>query len=319
MSLNPPPFAWLGGRIVPWSECVLHVRAPGGFWGANVFEGVRAYWLPDDRQLYAFRLREHLARLRRSMKCVRMTVSYSDEDLVQACLDLVRANEFDRDTHITITGYFDLAETFDPMSQTEAADVHITAVPAPQLAAHGADGIAVAVSSWRRISDDVMPPRIKTGANYHNSRLAHHEAVRNGYDTALFLNQRGSLAEGPGSCLVVVRDGELFTPPGTSGVLEGITLASVAEIARRELGVALKRREIDRTELYVADEAFLCGTMHEVLPVTSVDRIPIGDGTPGPLTHQIHERYHRVVRGNDPAYRAWVTPLYEPATAAQGG
>ena len=318
MPLDPPPFAWLGGHIVPWDECVLHARAPGGFWGANVFEGVRAYWVPGDRQLYAFRLRDHLARLRRSMKCLRMSVGYSDGDLTQACLDLVRANRFDRDVHITITGFFELAETFDPMSYTEAASVHITAVRAPQLASQRADGIAVCISSWRRLSDDTMPPRIKTGANYHNSRLAHQEAVRNGYDTALFLNQRGSLAESPGSCLVMIREGELLTPPGTSGVLEGITMDSVAEIAMRELGLPLRRRELDRTELYLADEVFLCGTMHELLPVLSVDRIPVGDGTVGPLTSQIRRHYRRVVRGA-PGYLAWITPMYEPADVGAGG
>lgn len=314
MTLTPPPFAWLNGRTVPWNECVLHARAPGGFWGANVFEGIRGYWRADERQLYAFRVRDHLARLRRSMKCVRMNVAYSDDDLERACLDLLRANDFHTDVHVTVTGYFDLAESFDPMSYTEQAGVHITAVPAPSVASHAERGVDVCVSSWRRIGDDTMPPRIKTGANYHNSRLAHQEAVRNGFDTALFLNQRGTLAEGPGSCLVMVRDGELITPPGTSGVLEGITVASVAEIAERELAVPLRRREIDRTEMYVADEAFLCGTMHELMPIVSLDRIPIGDGRPGPLTRRIHQRYVQAVH-NDPRYPDWTTPTYQAVTA----
>jgi branched-chain amino acid aminotransferase len=311
MALTPPPYAWLDGRVVPWDECVLHARAPGAFWGANVFEGIRGYWSGSEAQLYAFRVGDHLARLGRSMKCLRMAVPWPAGELAQACLDLLRVNDFRTDVHVTVTAYFDLAESFDPMSYAEKAGVHITAVPAPSVPGRAELGVDVCVSSWRRLSDDTMPPRIKAGANYHNSRLAHQEAVRNGFDTALFLNQRGTLAEGPGSCLVVVRDGELITPPGTSGVLEGITVASVAEIASRDFDLPLHRREIDRTELYVADEAFLCGTMHELMPIVSVDRLPVGNGRPGPLTRGIHQRYVQAVHG-DPAYRDWVTPIYQP-------
>jgi branched-chain amino acid aminotransferase len=302
-----PRYAWLDGRLVPWDLCVLHVRVPGAFWGANVFEGVRAYWLPDQGQLTAFRLPDHLARLRRSMHCLNMTIGYSDGELTDAVRDLLRANEFASDVHVVIVGYFGLGETFDPMSHTDVTGVHITALPVPRVPGNGS-GLAVGVSSWRRIGDDTMPPRIKTGANYHNSRLAHHEAVRNGFDTALLLNQRGTLAESPGSCLVVIRDGELLTPPGTSGVLEGITVTTIAEIAERELGLVMRHREIDRTELYMADEAFLCGTLHEVLPVTSVDRIPIGAGLPGPITETLRTLYQRVVHDH-PAYRALSTPM----------
>jgi branched-chain amino acid aminotransferase len=305
-----PRYGWLDGRLVPWDRCVLHVRVPGAFWGANVFEGVRAYWQPTERQLTAFRLADHLARLRRSMHCLNMTIAYEDAELTEACRDLLRANEFAQDVHIVIVGYFGLGETFDPISHADVTGVHITAVPAPH-APGGGVGLAVGVSSWRRIGDDTMPPRIKTGANYHNSRLAHHEAVRNGFDTALLLNQRGTLAESPGSCLVVIRDGELVTPPGTSGVLDGITVATVAQIAERELGLVLRRREVDRTELYMADEAFLCGTLHEVLPVTSVDRIPIGAGVPGPITEMLQAGYRRAVHG-DAAYRAFATPMLAP-------
>lgn len=305
---SAPRFAWLNGTMLPWDRCMLHARTQGAMWGANVFEGVRAYWVPAERQLSVFRLDAHLARLRRSMKCVRMPSTYSDAEITGACLQLLRANEFRQDVHIVIVAYFGLGQNFDPMNLTDDTGIHITAIAAPRSTMHGA-GLAACMSSWRRISDDTMPPRIKTGANYHNSRLAYQEAVRNGYDTALFLNQRGQLAEGPGSCLVMVREGSLVTPPGTSGVLEGITLASVTEIARRELGIDLQRREIDRTELYVADEAFLCGTLHEVLPLTSVDRVPIGDGAAGPVTRELQRHYDSAVRAAG-GYRSWATPVY---------
>lgn len=301
-------YAWLNGEIVPWDQCVVHARSQGAFWGANVFEGVRAYWNADGPQLYALRLDEHLARLRQSARSVRMPIRYSDDDLRKACSELVRANDFECDLHVVVVAYFDLSDDLNALSYTENAGMHITAVPMRRRAGYS-NGVSACISSWRRINDDAMPPRIKTGANYHNSRLAHHEAVRNGYDTTFLLNQRGHLTEAPSACVVIVRDGRLVTPPATSGVLEGITVASVAEIGFEELGVSLDRRDIDRAELYIADEIFVCGTLAEVLPVVSVDRLPVGDGTPGPLSRTLQESYDRVVRGPS-SRRDWLTPLY---------
>jgi branched-chain amino acid aminotransferase len=316
MAEAAPPYAWLNGEIVPWDQCVVHARSQGAFWGANVFEGIRAYWNDAASELYAFRVADHLARLHRSMKSLHMPVQYSDAEIRQACLELVRANDFRQDTHICVVAYFDIGPHFDPLNYTTETGMHITSTPAPRSAAYD-DGVAACISSWRRIGDDSMPPRIKTGANYHNSRLAQHEAVRNGYQTTFLLNRRGTLAEAPGSCVMVVRDGELLTPPGSSGALEGITVATVADLASADLGLTLSRREIDRTELYVADEIFLCGTMSELLPVVSVDRIPIADGRRGPVTRELQGSYDRVVRAQE-ARPEWSTPVYghAPVTVA---
>ena len=310
--MTAPEFAWQNGRLVPWNDCVVHARSQGAFWGANVFEGVRAYVGP--LTLQAFRVDEHLARLRRSMKSLHMEIEHSDAELKQACLDLVLANGFDTDAHICVVAYFDLGPNFDPLAHTTSTGVHITSTPVPRSAKYET-GVAASIASWRRISDDSMPPRIKTGANYHNSRLAQHEAVRNGYDTTLLLNQRGTVAEAPGSCVVMVRDGELITPPGTSGVLEGITVATVAQLAEEKLGISLRRREIDRTELYVADEVFLCGTMSELLPITSVDRTPVGDGKRGPLTTALQGHYDDAVR-NRGDHPEWCTPVVREEVTA---
>jgi len=302
---TPPRFAWQNGKIVPWEQCVLHARSQGAFWGANVFEGIRGYWSDRDDQLYLFRVDDHLARLGRSMRSLRMAVGFSAADLKAAMIELITANGWRLDVHVCVVSYFDEGPNFDPLSHTENTGVHITATPMPRSRGY-AEGVAASISSWRRIGDDTMPPRIKAGANYHNSRLAHHEAVRNGYDTTLILNQRGTVAESPGACVVMVRDGHLVTPPGTSGVLEGITVATVAELAVAELGLALERREIDRTELYVADEIFLCGTMAEILPVTSVDRLPIGSGQPGLITGKLQALYENAVLA-EPRHAHWTT------------
>jgi branched-chain amino acid aminotransferase len=308
---SAPAFAWLNGEIVPWDACVLHARTQGAFWGANVFEGVRAYWREADRQLNVFRLDDHLARLRRSMRVLHMPLRYSDADIEEACLELLRANAFREDTHLVVVAYFGMGAQFDPLSHTEETGLHVTAVPFARSDAYRR-GVSACVSSWRRIDDETMPPRVKAGANYHNSRLAYHQAVRDGYDTALLMNRRGTMAEGPGSCLVMVRDGTLVTPPGTSGVLEGITLATVAELADEQLGIALERRELDRTELYTADEAFLCGTLAEIQPIVAVDRILVGEGVPGLVTRSLQELYERAVRA-ETAYVRWARPVYTGA------
>ncbi len=305
-----PNFAWLDGAVVPWAECRLHARSQGAFWGSNVFEGVRAYWDPPQDRLLLFRLQDHVARLRRSAKCMRMPVRYSDEDLTRACADLLRANQFTCDVHIVIAACFGMGPSCDSMGITDDVNVHITAIPMPRSRLFH-QGAAVTVSSWRRISDDTMPPRIKTGANYHNSRLAHQEAARAGYDVALFLNQRGTIAEAPGSCVAIVHDGAIHTPPGTSGVLEGITLATVAELAKG-LGLGFQPRELDRTELYLADEAFLCGTLAEIQPIVSVDRLAVGDGKVGPVTRQLQDGFERLVRTNPRS--DWSHPVLSVST-----
>ncbi|HET9059451.1 MAG TPA: branched-chain-amino-acid transaminase [Acidimicrobiales bacterium] len=299
-----PAHAWLNGRIVPFDQCVVHARSQGAFWGANVFEGLRGYWDAERQDTAVFRLQDHLGRLSRSAKCLRLGIAWSDADLAQACMDVVVANDLRQDVHMCVVAYFDMAPNCDPMVLTANTGVHITATAAPRTPGYK-DGVSACISSWRRIGDDSMPPRIKTGANYHNSRLAHHEAVRNGYGTTLLLNPQGHVAEGPGSCVVMVRDGRLVTPPATSGALEGITLETVGVLAETAVGAQLEYREIDRTELYVADEIFLCGTMCEVQPVVSVDRLAVGPGVPGPITRRLQEAFDRSVRGG--ARAEWCT------------
>lgn len=295
MQHDTPRYAWLNGRVVRWEDCLIHARTQGAFWGANVFEGMRAYWNAQRHQLFVYRMADHLARLRISMKCLDMPSRYSDREIEQACLELLRANEFLQDVHIVVVLYFAMGRNYDPLGFTEDTGIHITALPMPRSPRYH-EGAKAAVSTWRRISDDTMPPRIKTGANYHNSRLAQHEANRNGYDTAIFLNQRATVAECPGSCLALVRDGLISTPPSTSGVLEGITVASVERLAGTLPGLRFERREIDRTELYFADEVFMCGTLSEIQPIVAIDRKPVCNGLPGRVTRALQELYESEVR-----------------------
>jgi branched-chain amino acid aminotransferase len=289
-----PTYAWMNGKVIPWAACVLHGRTAGAFMGSNVFEGVRAYWSAAHEELFVFRHEAHLERLARSLKTMRLEVPYTVRQIGQGALDLLRANAFREDVHFIPVAYFGMgAHHFNALGPTVDNGVYITAVPWPQPAALW-NGVSACVASWRRISDDTVPPRLKAGANYQNSRLAQTEARVDGYDTAILLNARGTVAEGPGACLMMVRDGRLVTPPVTAGILESITRTTLMELAERELGLPVLEREIDRTELYVADEVFMCGSGLEVLPITSVDRIPVGDGGRGPVTKRIQDVYFAV-------------------------
>ena len=206
------------------------------------------------------------------MKTVRLDVPFTLREIGQGALDLLRANEFRQDVHFVPVAFFGMgAHNFNTLGPTVDNGVYITAVPWSQPQALW-DGVSACVASWRRISDDTVPPRLKAGANYQNSRLAQTEATVDGYDTAIILNQRGTVAEGTGACLMMVRDGKLVTPPVTAGILESITRTTLMELAARELGAEVVEREVDRTELYVADEVFMCGSGFEALPITSVDR-----------------------------------------------
>jgi branched-chain amino acid aminotransferase len=309
-SRQAPAWGWMNGRFLPWSECVVHVRAQAVMTGASVFEGIRAYWNADDEELYVLKLREHLDRLRASMKVLRMNEDPPGmAELEGACVELLARNEFREDVHIIPVAYAGVGQAWQPLTPPLEEGVFVTAVPRP-TPPHAFDGIAVAISSWRRLSDDVMPPRVKAAANYGNSRLALHEARANGYDNALLLNAAGTVSEATGACVVMVREGRACTPPVTAGILESITRSSLMELLANELGVEVVEREIDRTELYVADELFMCGTGHEVTPIVSVDRIRVGDGSVGQLTKALQERYFALVRGQQSDYPDWRTPVY---------
>jgi branched-chain amino acid aminotransferase group I len=302
-----PRYAWKDGEIIDWKDCTLHVRSQGCFFGTNVFEGLRGYWNPRTEEVYVFRVPEHMTRLGFSMKVMRLKVSHSFPDIVAGMTKLLRANQFREHVQINIVAYFGLNPTPDPLYPSETTGVHVTAIPFPRSASIET-GIHAAISSWRRISDDVMPPRVKVGSNYQNSRLAQSEARLNGYDMAILLNPQGTVAEGPGSCVFMMRDGELHTPGLASGILESITRATLIELARKELGLTVVERDVNRTELYVADEVFACGSIAEITPIISVDRLQVGTGSVGPVTRQLQQLYFKAVLGELPGYEHWVIP-----------
>jgi branched-chain amino acid aminotransferase len=303
------PYLWKGGKIMPWGDATVHVTAVGHSSVSSVFEGIKAYWNPEHEELYVFRLADHMRRLLESNRIVRLDQPMDVGDLVEATIDLLRANETRRDTYIR-------PWTFIPgvvREQIAPADTVVETVidTWPFESQMGTErGCRAAISSWARISDRSMPPRVKAFANYHNSRLATAEAKENGHDWPILLNEAGRVTEGPGACIALVRDGTVITPSLTSGVLDSITRSAFLDVASTNLALSVEEREVDRTELYVADELFFIGTGWEILPIYAIDGLKVGDGRMGVIARAFDERYHSIVRGNDPTRLDWLTPVW---------
>lgn len=303
-------YVWLDGEILPWEQAQISVTAVGSLATvATVFEGVRAYWNVDRPALFAFRLPDHLKRFLNSMKLVRMEPPFKEEELYEAILELVRRNGFREDSYIFPKAFFDPIGVWGFVEDPSRVRVVIESWPRRSRLA-SEEAIHCCVSSWTRISDNVLPPRIKCVANYQNSRLAAWEAHLNGYDNSIMLDSRGKVTEGPGMCLFIVRNGVAITPPVTSSILESITRQTILELLMHELTIDSVEREVDRTELYIAEEAFFCGTgAGEVTPIASIDRYKLGLGKIGPITDSVRKLYHDVVRGMTPSYEKWLTEI----------
>ena len=298
---------WFKGEILNVNDAKINVLAPTSQFGLNVFEGIPCYWNDEEKQLYAFRLDEHYDRLIRSAKLIQIDNPYSKDELKKALVDVVKANEYDENLSVRQTLFVD---GFGSWGSADPVDMFVAPIPRGRTSAeYNKKGLNVCVTSWRRISDETLSPRIKCGANYINSRVGQREALRNGYDTCLFLNEAGKVSEGPGSCFFMVRNGELITPLLTDSVLESITRDTVIKIAESK-GYKVVERTIDRTELYTCDEAFLCGSAMEMTPVLSVDKYTIGNGETGKITKELHLAYLDVVRGKIDEFKDWVTPIY---------
>ena len=304
-----PKYLWRSGELVEWERATVHISMLGWTSISAVFEGIRAYWNAEKRELYIFQLDAHLKRLFQSMKIMRMTSPYSKEELTQAISALLRANEYRCDTYIQPLAYFGGGIPGYLAVLEEPGEVVITARPAASNL--GAGNVAHCnVSSWTRISDNVMPPRAKAITNYQNSRYVSTESYIDGYDFGIILNQDGKVAEASYACLYILREGVAITPPVSAGILESITRDVAKRLLEREMEVPVLERDVDRTELYIADEAFIFGTAVEIQPIGSVDKYQVGDGQAGPVVTRLEGLFHSIVRGKEAGYADWCTPVY---------
>ena len=300
---------WFKGQIMNVNEAMVNVLSPTSQFGLNVFEGIPCYWNDEQEQLYAFRLSDHYDRLIRSAKLIQLDSKFTKEDYKKALVDTVKANEYDENLSVRQTLFVD---GFGSWGSEGPVEMFVAPIPRGRTAAeYNKKGLNCCITSWRRISDENLSPRIKCGANYINSRVGQREALRNGYDTCIFLNEVGKVAEGPGSCFFMVKGNQLITPRLTDSVLESITRDTVIKLATEELSMEFVERTIDRTEVYMADEAFLCGSAMEVTPIYTVDRYAIGTGEQGPKTKAIHLKYLEAAQGKLEKYQNWLTPVYE--------
>jgi len=301
-----PELVYLNGDFVKWEDAKIHVFSPAVKFGAGVFEGIRAYWNETEEQLYVFRMTEHIDRLAYSQRAMRFEEIVEPGYAAEMTLETLRRNEFRESVHIRPTVYVD---GFGNPGSTGPIGMYIVAksLPSPEIVTKGC---RAQVSAWQRISDRAMPARIKANANYNNSRFATIQAKTDGYDTAILLNDRGLVSEGPGMCLVIIRDGVAVTPSITNDILESITRDAVITLLREEMNIEVVERDVNRSELYAASEAFYCGTAWEVTPIVDIDGLKLGDGTPGSITRALQEKFFDTVHGRAADTRGWLTPVY---------
>jgi branched-chain amino acid aminotransferase len=298
---------WLNGTIIPLKDAKLNVLSPSFQFGANVFEGIRAYWNDEKKQLYAFRLDDHYSRLLKSIKLFKMNSTYNLSDFKHALIDVVRANSFKEDIAIRQTVFID---GFGNWASQDPIGMFVSPIPLARSLPSGKNGLTASISTYERINDNSMSPRIKVGANYINSRYAQLEAKNNGYDTCIFLNNSGKVSEGPGSCIFLLKDNILFTPMLTDSILDSITRNTVIRIARDLLKIQVIERSIDRTELYLADGIFLCGSAMEIVPILKVDSFVINNGDVNQILASLISRYLEITKASFILEKSWNTPIY---------
>jgi branched-chain amino acid aminotransferase len=299
---------YLDGRFVEDADATISVRSRGLNYGIGCFGGIRGYLADDGKQVYVFRLDQHVARLDASARMLKLSLTVEPARLKEIVVELLRRNGVHHDIYVRPM-VFSGSNELSPVLKPEDASLTVYCLPLKRYI--DKEAINVCVSSWRRIGDNAIPARAKPTAAYLNSALARREATDNGYDEAILLTESGSVSEGSAEHIFIVRDGELVSPPSTEDNLDGITRRSIITMATDDLGLKVKERVIGRTELYVAEEIFLCGTGAEVTPVASVDRRPLGNGKPGPITQRVKQHFDDVVHGRVEQRKSWLTPVWE--------
>jgi branched-chain amino acid aminotransferase len=299
---------FMNGEFVPIERGMISVRTHGFAYGTGCFEGIRGYWNESEQQVHLFRLREHYERLMRSCAILQISLPYTVDQLIDISAELVQRNGQRQDVYLRPVAY-KADQTIGVRLHGLQDDFIITSEPVGNYI--DTNGMSAGVSSWRRIDDNAIPARAKISGAYVNSAFAKSEAMQNGFDEAIMLTHEGHVSEGSAENIFLVINGELATPAPTENILLGITRDTVIELARRELGRITRERQIDRTELYIADEIFMCGTGAQIAPIISVDHRPVGNGKIGPISSAIQQLYNDVVRGRSSDYRAqWCTPVY---------
>ncbi|MDY6916992.1 MAG: branched-chain amino acid transaminase [Chloroflexota bacterium] len=308
-----PSYAFFKGEFMPLAEAKLGIMTHAFNYGTACFEGIRGNWNADHQQMYVFRVADHYQRLLKSCRVLNIDIKYSLEKLCQLTLELAEMCGSQEDIYIRPLAYKSAEEVGVRLHNLED-DFLLFATP------FGAyldvtKGVRCCVSSWRRVDDNMIPPRAKITGLYVNSALAKTEAHDNGFDEAILLTQEGHVSEGSGENIFLVMNGKLVTPPSSDNILIGITRETVITLAKEELGIDTVERSIDHGELYTADECFLTGTAAHVTPVTEIDYRKVGDGQIGKVSKKLQEMYFDVIMGRNEKYSRWCTPAYKEGKA----
>lgn len=298
---------FLNGEFMPADQARVGVATHAMSYGTGCFEGIRAYYNADTDQVHIFRALEHFERLHRSCRIMNIKLPWTAAELVDLTVELIRRNGFREDCYMRPFAY-KADEIIGVRLNGLRDDFTMIAMPMGEYVS--TSGLHCVVSSWRRVDDNMIPARAKISGAYVNSAFAKSEALMGGYDEAIMLTHEGHVSEGSAENIFLVCGNELITPPPTENILQGITRDTVIELARREMEMITRERVIDRTELYTADEIFLCGTGAQIAPVIEVDHRPIGTGAVGKVGASLQALYRDVTRGRRPEYASWLTPVY---------
>jgi len=311
--MTVPQHAFFHGRVVPYAEARVGVMTHALNYGTGVFAGLRGYWNAEEQELFVFRPREHFERFLESARLLDMSLPYSVESLTEALIDLLRAELLREDCYARPLAFY-ADESIGVRLHNLTPEVSIVAMPYGRYIEND-ESLHATISSWRRVDDTMIPPRGKIAGAYVNSAFAKTDAQRAGFDEAIVLNPNGHVSEASAANVFLIRRGTAITPPVTDNVLEGITRRSVMELLSGTLGVPVVERSVDRTELMLADEVFLCGTGVQIAAVTRLDHRPIGSGRMGPVVSSLRDLFFQAVRGKRPEFRHWCHPVYGEAPA----
>ena len=301
-------FAYFEGSVRPIEEAKISVMNQTLNYGTGCFGGLRGYWNEEQRQLYVFRIVDHFRRFLNSAKLLLAQLPYTPEDLAAITVEVLRAEEWSQNCYIRPLAYkADSSISVRLHNLQDRVTIFSEAAGPYRYTDHGGQ---ICTSSWRRVDDTAIPARGKLTGAYINSSFIKSEAALAGYDDAIVLNQDGHVSEGSAANFMMVRNDALITPPATDNILEGITRRTIIQLAREELGLHVVERTIDRSELYLADEAFFCGTGAQVTPIASIDHRPVGDGEIGPITRSVRDLYFDIVYGRQPRFHNWLTAVH---------
>lgn len=312
VATQQPKHAFFNGQIVPIEQAKVSVMTHALNYGTGVFGGMRGYWNDEEEQLFVFRPFDHFKRLLGSCKMMRIQLNYTPEQLTAILLDLLRTESYRTNCYIRPLAYKSEERIGVRVHDIEDGFT-MFAIPFERYVSRE-EGLHVHFSAWRRVDDNAIPARGKITGAYANSSLIKSDAILAGYDEALVLNEDGHVSEASSANVFIVRDGVVITPPTYANNLEGVVRRTMIHLLREELDVEVQERYIDRTEMYIADEAFMCGTGVQMASITRIEHRPVGDGEMGPISTRLRQLYFDVVTGRIPRYRDWLAPVYVTET-----